>query len=414
MQSTKSTAEPLPNGTWYTGRTHLHDLVKHIPLSTAIIGCSHHPKAVMLQKEATSIGITTSIYDQTFLDHDLLHRFFTKAAFTDSERYCAIKYIMHTSQHHGSYHAVNASDHRRVRALQLTTPVASSRRIYQHHQLFQACSDGLIPHQTQIILMDKEWLFNNRQKRKYGPTEIYHLADQIEAIIYKYTLLEQNTHAREQLLHALYIFLGVWEGACQQLFADMRIGLQRDRRPNASPTTQPKSQPVKIPTSHTTPEEIRVDHFFENSYFTQASALWTQLRAHVDTCFQEYGVSDSVRVEQMRNTINERLSHPVTIIHKRAHHEDRYTIQPVDTYTSRDDIMQFFTEFELTVISVLDSKLPTVPFLPESLLPAPLLKWKEMVVSDSPRLCLLAPSKRAAQELFMSLHKSKAYADTFL
>jgi DNA polymerase III epsilon subunit family exonuclease len=424
MQSTKPLAEPLPPGTRYTGCAHLHDVVKHIPLSTAVIGCSHHPKATMLQKEAASFGMTTSIYDQTFLDHDLLQRFFTQTMFHDHERYCAIKYIMHTSQHHGSYHAVNHHDHRRVRALQITTPVASSRRIYQHHQLFQACEDGLISHDTQIVLMDKERLFNNRQKRKYGPTELYHLADQLEATIYKYMLWGRDTQKRERFLAAVSIFLGVWEGSCRQLFADMRWSPRgKGEAPHSTRRASDTSEGKQMPHTHITKntvsskdawETLRIDDFFSTTYFGRAASLWENMRQHIEICFHEYEVGDTTRIDHIRTQIDMRLHQPITIIHKRAHHDDRYQIEPVDTYTAWDDIMQFFAEYDLTIISVLDTKIPVCPWLPESLVPAPLLKRKHMVVSDTPRLCLLAPSKRAAQELFMWLHKSKAYADTFL
>lgn len=205
--------------------------------------------------------------------------------------------------------------------------------------------------------MDKERLFNNRQKRKYGPTELYHLADQLEAIIYKYVLQGRNTQKREEFLAAVYIFLGVWEGECRQLFADMRR-VPNKRIQTVSPTTTSKTG--NKPDYNAKAETIRIDDFFSTTYFARAAALRTCLRPHMDICFHEYDVGDTTRIDQTLTQIDTRLHHPITIIHKRAHHDDRYQFEPVDTYTSRDDIVQFFAEYELTVLSVLDPKLPSL------------------------------------------------------
>jgi DNA polymerase III epsilon subunit-like protein len=382
--STKPIGATLPEGTRYVWATHISDIVKHTPLASTIIATSHHPKSILVQKACAAYGMTTTIYDQTFLDPAILHRFFTQATFTQEERYCAAKYITHTNNHHGSYHAVNAHDHRFVKALQLHTWRASQKRIFDQFQLFSAIAQGHIGNDEHLVIFDKEWLFTGFKKWKYAPIDIYHFADTIEALIYKQTLLGGDTTHARTLLHSLYIFLGIRWGAARALCLDMKA------------------------------EEVRMDDVMSMLSFSHAMKVWGHIRPLIDTCHHYYDAIDMAHIERGFSQIDALLMQPHTIVRKWAHHEERYIIQPIDTFTSRDDILHVLAPYKTTILSVLDTKFPVIPVLPASLEPGVLRKWKEIKVTDQPKLCIITPSKKAAQDLLLSLHKSPAYADTFL
>jgi hypothetical protein len=82
---------------------------------------------------------------------------------------------------------------------------------------------------------------------------------------------------------------------------------------------------------------------------------------------------------------------------------------------SWDDITQFFQGFHTTYLSAIDTKIPPLPIqdMP-GIQSKNIVKRKDIKVGNEPKLCIIAPSKSAAQQLLMSLHKSSAYKECFL
>jgi hypothetical protein len=63
---------------------------------------------------------------------------------------------------------------------------------------------------------------------------------------------------------------------------------------------------------------------------------------------------------------------------------------------------------------VLDKKAPPLAIPGNTITPRPIVKWKDIKVGDTPKICIISPSKPAAQQLITSLHKAKVYGDCFL
>jgi hypothetical protein len=161
-------------------------------------------------------------------------------------------------------------------------------------------------------------------------------------------------------------------------------------------------------------EEVRVDDVMSLLSFSRAMKVREKVENLMEICVVHYDATDIAQINRIMQQIDTMLKQPHTIARKRAHHEERYIIQPIDTYTSRDDITKVLAPYTTTILSVLDTKFPTISGLPLSLEPGVLRKRKEIKINDQPKLCIITPSKKAAQDLLLSLHKSPAYADTFL
>jgi len=161
-------------------------------------------------------------------------------------------------------------------------------------------------------------------------------------------------------------------------------------------------------------EKARVDSFFNSLYFVRSHTLWATLIENTTNTHMYIDSSDLAIFEKAFYKIKDLLSSPCTFTHKWGNHQDRIQIQSVDTYVSRDDIKQFFSGYTVSFLSCLDATLPIFHIPGSEIILKPLLKWKDVTVSDKPKLCIIAPSKAAAQQLVLSLHGSKAYSDCFL
>ena len=108
------------------------------------------------------------------------------------------------------------------------------------------------------------------------------------------------------------------------------------------------------------------------------------------------------------------LTNPLTLTRKRSAYQTRFTIQPVDTYVETDEFYHFFETYQLRILSVLDNRIPAIKLLDGESLPkdiheTTIRKRKEISLTAGEKVCIIAPGKAAAQQLLLSLHKSKVY-----
>jgi hypothetical protein len=109
---------------------------------------------------------------QTF-DMDLLHRFFTQKQFTEAERRFIIKYHVHADSNHKSFHAINPTEFKILKALLLVNQQRSTKKLYTHADIFtQVASLSLNP-DSHIVLYDKERLLDSRRKWRFQPIDLY-------------------------------------------------------------------------------------------------------------------------------------------------------------------------------------------------------------------------------------------------
>jgi hypothetical protein len=161
-------------------------------------------------------------------------------------------------------------------------------------------------------------------------------------------------------------------------------------------------------------DKVRVDVIWNSLYFSRSQHIWSTLVWYMHDIHIYLDGSDMAIFEKAFQKISDLLAAPCTLTHKRWYHQDRILIQSVNTYVSRDDIQQFFAWYSVSFLSCLDPSLKPIQVQVSGVIPKPLVKRKDVAVSDSPRLCIIAPSKPAAQQLILSLHASKAYTDCLL
>ncbi len=395
--------------TWYVGETSLETVLRHIPIENNCLGFSHHPKALLAQKTYAKFGVLTALYEQTSFDSDLLWRFFTKKSFHTREAFCATKYFLHARENHSTFHVANPTDALFLQACRLPSSRNMRKKIFTHFDLFDAIENGNISRDQTITLFDKEWLFDNRRRWKHKPYDLYTFATLLDAIIYKYTLLQKDIHALEKLSSAFLIFIGFFSEESDKLYQDVHPQTQKNS--SKKPTTeQPKGeQNLDIP----------VDDFSKNTYFFRSRLIREKIHTYITSCVSSLAPDDMSNLEKETHKIDAILSNPLTLTRKRSAYHTRFTVQPVDTYVETDEFYHFFETYQLRIFSVLDNRIPAITkldgeFLPKDIQEATIRKRKEISLTAGEKVCIIAPGKAAAQQLLLSLHKSKVYESYFL
>ena len=347
---------------------------------------SHHPKVLLAQKKFANFGIPTPLHEQIPLDSTLLHHFFTKQSYDLWERYCAVKYILHTQEKHSSYQLLQYHDNLFINAMRLHIDRTARKKLYTHTDLFEAVAQNNITSDQHIILWDKEWLFDNWKKRRYKPYDLYTIANSLDALVYKYSLLQsKKSDMLQEMYNRFLIFLGIWEGEATAFFRDYQQ------------------------------ENLQVDNLYSNLTFRRTSRVRERWKQASSSMFHHLDPQDAIIIEKQIEQLDHILTSPFILQYKWGQRQDRFTIQPLDTYTERADIIQFFDAYKITILSVLDKNQPQLQGFPLiDKLKIPLQRWKDIKVSNTPKICIIAPSKQAAQQLIISLHKSDAYKDCFL
>ncbi len=375
----------IPPWNLYVGNTDMDTILWELQIDHQVLWFSHHPKVLLAQKKLAKQGIMTPIYEQVALDSTTLHEFLTKQTYVARERHCAVKYILHSQENHNSFHALNHNDNVFLQAMRLQVDRTIRKKIYTQQDLFEAVAQWHIPHEQHIIMRDKEWLFDNWKRWKYKPYDLYDLATLLDAFVYKYTLLGKKVWPLEQLCNTYHIFLWCrgWEA-------------------------------WKICSDAST-EKINISSVADSTYFYKTNDLWGSCNTLLAACMPYYDQQDLVLIEKHYETISKLFDNPAVIQRKRWQRQERFLIQPEDTYTSRDDIVTFFEPYTISFLSVIDNKFPTIAILPETLPRQKVIqRRKDITVTENPKICIIAPSKQAAQQLIVSLHKSDAYKDCFL
>ena len=165
-----------------------------------------HAKTLLAQKKLAKNGTLLALHDQIIFDSDVLRSFLMQKTWKEWEWHCATKYFLHAQEKHKSYHCTQRYDYMFVKAMRNTSMRGTTKKLYSHEELFTHISHLTLPSHTHIMLYDKEWLFDSWKKRRYSPVDLYTVADILEAIIYKYTLLDKPTGRITQLLSTWYIF----------------------------------------------------------------------------------------------------------------------------------------------------------------------------------------------------------------
>lgn len=374
----------IPAGTRYAWNVALENITQQTTKSNYITGFAHHQKVLLAQKKLAQTWTMLHIHEQHIFDDTLLHEFLTKKSFTEREWRFAIKYHVHVFHKHKSIHAVSAYDHLLLKALRWSTVRTSTKKLFTHAEIFSGIDSLSFSPDTQIVLFDKEWLFDSWKKRRFQSIDLYNFLQTCEAIQYKYNLENHDCSYIEKILHAWYIFIWVFTDEVVSYTADIHK------------------------------ETVVVDNYFGSSYFYKSNKILT----HVDELIKHLATniepSDCIAIEKAYQQINHMISSPFSAQIKRSDYNQRAILQPVDTYTAWDDIMQMIEWYNITILSVLDTKIPALPLEQNDLIYKSVVKRKDIVVWNIPKICIIAPSKAAAQQLVMSLHKSNAYKDCFL
>ncbi len=378
-------ANNLPEWSWYIGWIHIDALADLTTQSNMISAFWQHQKALLVQKRLAQNGNMLQLHEQHSFDADTLHHFLTKKTYQERERRCAIKYHLHIMQKHKSYHCVNHHDYLFAKAMYASVTRTPNKKLYTHGEIFSHIENLSLPSNSHIIVYDKEWIFDSWKRRRFNAVDLYQTADILEATIYKYMLHSKKTTLLEQLLSTRYIFTALLTAEGDAHCKDFNV------------------------------DHVTVDNFSRSIYFYKSRYCLQNILSLLNTIYTQVDNNDLVTIETAIKSIEKTLTNPFTITIRRWNYAQRCTLQKVDTYVTRDDINQFFQWFHITYLSAIDTKLPP---LPVEWLPAVenknVVKWKEIKVWDTPKICIIAPSKAAAQQLLMSLHKSAAYKDCFL
>jgi hypothetical protein len=125
----------------------------------------------------------------------------------ERERHCATKYLLHAQEKHKSYHCTQRYDYLFVKAMRSSSSRDSNKKLYTHEELFNNITTLSLPNHANIMLYDKERLFDSWKKWRYNAVDLYTVADILEAIIYKYALMEKSYEKVGQILSTWYIFV---------------------------------------------------------------------------------------------------------------------------------------------------------------------------------------------------------------
>lgn len=368
----------------FTGNTELISCIQSLWLENYCYAFSQHTKALLAQKRLSKIGITTPLHEQIIFDTNMLHHFFTKKQYEERERHCAVKYILHTEEKHSSYHCINRNDTIFVAAMKLHIIRPPRKKLYTHYDLFSCIENNIIDTSQHIVIWDKESVLDSWKKWKYKTHDLYHLADYIDALVYKYTFLWHKISPLQKLQNFIDIFLGIWTWECHAYCHENKV------------------------------EIIKIDTIDTHLSFSKSIQLWSQYDIYLEHCKHLYAPHDMSLLEKRQDSIKTLFQNPLTITRKWANHQERFTLQAQYNYASRYDIESFFSAYTVTYLSVLDRKLPEIERLPHNLRKTPLERRQDVKVKNKPRLCLIAPSKQIAQELILSLHNSNEYKDCLL
>lgn len=349
-----------------------------------ISGFAHHQKVLLTQKKLAQQGSMLHIHEQHIFDDNLLHQFFTKKIFTEWEWRFAIKYHVHVFHKHKSLHATSPFDYMLLKALRWSSPITPSKKLFTHAEIFTHIDALSLSPETQIVLFDKEWLFDSWKKWRFQAIDLYIFAQICEAVQYKYELEKRDDSYIKNILFTCYIF--IW------FFTSEITSYIRD----------------------TSKENATIDNYSWSTYFTKSNKILAHLDALINQMATHIEPLDSIALEKAYHQVTKIISSPFVAQIKWSDYNQWIVIQPIDTYTTWDDIMQTMTWYNITVLSVLDTKFPALPINKDTLISKPIVKRKDIVVWDIPKICIIAPSKAAAQQLITSLHKSNAYKDCFL
>lgn len=379
----RSTNDIIPIGKIYLGNMHFDDAIKQTTSNTMISWFAQHQKVLLAQKRLAQQGIMYHIHEPQTFDTDLLHRFLTQKQFTEAERKFIIKYHVHVDSNHKSFHAINPTEFKILKALLVVNQQRSTRKLYTHADIFTQVSSLSLNPDSHIVLYDKEWLLDSRRKWRFQPVDLYQFADTVESCICKYTLLGKDTIALQKLLSWWYIFVGIFTAEAIQLSRDCNKDI------------------------------CSVDDFWQSTYFFTSRKLANNIAWYIQLAEASCDTIDFIDIQQKYNTIVQLLQAPLQIHAKWSDFAQWVLLQPVDSFASWDDIERLFDGYAVTYVSVLDTWLPEL-HTANNITPKTIVKRKDLVVSDTPKICIIAPSKAAAQQLVMSLHKSKVYKDCFL
>lgn len=345
---------------------------------------AQHQKVLLTQKKLAQQWTMLHIHEQHIFDDTLLHHFFTKKIFVEWEWRFAIKYHVHVFHKHKSLHATAATDYMLLKALKWQATLSPTKKLFTHAEIFSHIDTLSLSPETQIVLFDKEWLFDSWKKRRFQAIDLYTFAQICESVQYKYELENRNDTYIKNILNSRLIFIWVFT---QEIMCYIR-DYNKDN--------------------------MTVDNYWWSLYFTKSNKIInhiTQLIKEMAPYIESY---DCATLEKSFNQISSLLSSPFSAQIKWSDYNQWAILQPIDTYTSWDDIVQMLTWYNVTILSVLDTKFPALPLPPDNIISKAIVKWKDIVVWNIPRICIIAPSKAAAQQLVMSLHKSNAYKDCFL
>lgn len=374
----------LPTGTRYAGDIVLDELAMITTKNSMVSAFSHPPKVLLTQKRLVQQWSMLGIHEQHSFDANMLHTFFTKKSYQEREWFCALKYFTHVQQKHKSYHTLNYYDRLFLQTMLSTNSSAPTKRLFTHQEIFNHIDKLSLPPETHIVLYDKEWLFDSWKKRRYSAIDLYNMADILEWFCYKYKLLGNKHEILDRFLASRYIFTWVftWEWVAFSKDIDN--------------------------------ENIRIDNYDSNISFYKSGKVRWHIKAMKDSVLIELDTHDIILFEHAFNSIENILSAPFMLHCKRWQFMQRVTIQKVDTYISWNDIIDFFQWYSVSFLSVLDKKLTPLPLEKSDIPKKQIVKRKDVVVKDKPKICIIAPSKQAANQLIMSLHKSAAYKDCLL
>lgn len=394
---------------WYIGESALETVLHHLPIENNCIAFSHHPKALLAQKTYAKFGVLTPLYEQTPFDSELLWRLFTKKSFLPWEALCATKYFLHARENHSSFHVTSPTDALFLQSCRLPLSRNMRKKIFTHYDLFDAIENGNISRDQTITIFDKERLFDNRRRWKHKPYDLYTFATTLDAIIYKYKLLEKNSETLEKLSSSFLIFIGFFSEESDKLYQDIHPQTQKEKWREVEIEQQKAEQNVAVP----------VDDFSRNTYFYRSKTLRENIHSHLKDCSFFLAPDDMTTLEKEIQKIDLILKNPFTLTRKRSAYQTRFTIQPVDTYVEQDELQHFFETYQTRIFSTLDSRIPTIKMangetLPKDICETKIYKRKDISLRAWEKICIIAPWKAAAQQLLLSLHKSNVYEWYFL
>ncbi len=374
----------IPVGTYYAGDLYFDDILEQSIRWNHISCFAQHQKTQLAQKKLAAKGIMLPLHEPQIFDKTLLHALFTKKEIESWERHVIVKYIVHCIHWHKSYHAVNRYDYMILQACSSLSQYASHRKLFSHNELFNALQTLSLPTDTQIIIYDRERLIDSWKKWRYNSIDLYWLADSIEAILYKHTLLGQKTESLETLLSTLYIFIGLFSSEVSDYIKYYKA------------------------------EKILVERYSQSLHFQRSKKIWDRFCEKISGLANHLQMSEYTLIEKRFSRIQSILSAPFSATNKRSDYAQRIILQENDTFVSRSDITELLQWYSHTILSVLDKKLPILPIQWNKITPREIAKWKDIKVLENPKICIISPSKPAAQQLITSLHKSKVYWDCFL